>query len=147
MDEDGGKPKTLTWDQAQAKIKERYEHTETIVFDFGDGSEVKFVVRGLTPQEYERFEKHVSKMVERKQLDAKKYRNINFRNVRKDEDEDEVVTYAAHYFIRHGIVESPEGFKPDDKTLSELPPILKSSLADTIDGLTNLGIEVKDGFR
>lgn len=147
MGEDGGKTKTLTWDQAQEKIRKRYEHTETIVFDFGDGDHVEFVVRGLTPTQYDRFEKHVSKMIEKRQLDAKKYRNINFRNQMKEDDNDEVVTYAANYFIAHGVVEAPDGFKADETTISELPPILKSTLADTIDGLTNLGIEVKDGFR
>lgn len=137
----------MDWKEAQAKIKKRYETTEVIPFDFGDGSVVEFEVRGLKPAEYEGFERKVSKVAEQKQIDAKKYRNINFRKEPKDDDEDTIVSMAKQYFIKHGLVGAPDGFEPTQEQIDELPPVIKATLADTIDELTNLGIETKEGFR
>ena len=138
--------KAMDWATAQDKITERYEKTETLEFDFGDGSFVEFKVRGLSASEYERFESKLSSMAEQKQIDAKKMAKINFRQEPDGDDETAIVNFAKKYYIKHGIVESPEGFKATDEQIAKLPPPIKSGLADAVDQLTNLGIETKQGF-
>lgn len=138
--------KRMDWTTAQNKIKQRYDKTETIEFDFGDGTFVEFTVRGLTATEYERFESKLSDMAEQKQIDAKKMQKINFRQEPEGEDDTAIVNFAKRYYIKHGVVDAPEGFEATDEQISQLPPPIKSGLADAVDQLTNLGIETKQGF-
>lgn len=136
----------LSWDDAKQKIDDRRQRTETLTFDFGDNSIVEFTVRGLTVDEYDQFEDEASGLVEDREINKQKMQEIDFQGKAETETEKRVTTFAKEFYLKHGIVDGPEGFKATDKEIKELPPNIKNGLADAIDELTNLGIEQKQGF-
>ncbi len=137
----------LDWEEAQEKIEERYEKTEKLEFDFGDDTVVRFEVRGLSPEEYDKFEDKTSEIAQETQLKKKQMQNINFHGEQpKTKDQEKIVEFTKTFFIKHGIVESPEGFEATEENIKSLPPKIRNGLADAVNELTNLGIETRQGF-
>lgn len=131
----------ISWKEMKEQIKERQEDIVKLEFDLGNGMLAKFSVRGLTKQEWDQFERQISKEFEQ-DLKSRKVPEINMQ------DETPISLKAKEYYLMHGLVDYPDGFDPQSKEdRDQLPSNIVTELTNEIDNLTNLGIELKRKFR
>jgi len=152
-DQPDGLPRMLNWDEASKQIETRRQRTETQRYNFGDGTYMEFTYRGLTPREKNLIDSKMSedekKIIRAEMMKKKRGGRVSFREL---PTEDNSLKWTIDQYLYHGITAGPPGFIHTDKSeymreLGILPDHVRTDLVDRIDIMSDLDIEIEEGFR
>jgi len=134
------------FDDVDEILEERQGQEKVMEFDLG-GKYFEVVVRGLKRKEWEKFEDEISSRFSGEAVNEWSERNkYGFEEDEEIDDprQKKIMKYAKRFYFEHGIVESPDNF--DIEMAQKYPAIIYHEITNTINDLSNLGVESEESF-
>ena len=156
------KEREIGWEESQQIIDERMNKEVRRDFFVKKGDEklkMSYYVRALTPDERDAVDALAAKEYKDVVKDELRQgarggkRNVHDRR-RKDlretpstDEEKRALSSVKEEHIWFGLVKGPDGFVKTKENVRKLPAVIKTDLADTIDKLSELGVDDEADFR